>query len=55
MFEKITRLADLPARAAMAAIFILSGLGKLSAFDQTQGYMAAYGVPAALLVPTIAF
>ncbi|MCB1613725.1 MAG: DoxX family protein [Lysobacterales bacterium] len=55
MFEKIIQWADLPARVAMSAIFILSGLGKLSAFDLTRGYMEAYGVPAALLVPTIAF
>jgi putative oxidoreductase len=55
MLDKITRLADLPARAAMSAIFILSALGKVSAFDMTQGYMEAFGVPGALLVPTIAF
>jgi putative oxidoreductase len=55
MFDKITRLADLPARAAMSSIFIVSALGKASAFGMTQGYMEVYGVPGALLAPTIAF
>lgn len=55
MFDRITRMADLPARAAMSAIFILSGIGKISALAATQGYMEAYGVPGLLLVPTIAF
>ena len=55
MFDKITRLADLPARAALSAIFILSGLSKVGTFDITQGYMEAFGIPGALLVPTIAF
>ena len=39
----------------MAAIFILSGRGKLGAPEATQDYMAAMGVPGALLWPTIAF
>jgi putative oxidoreductase len=48
-------LALLAGRVLMAAIFILSGLGKLSAQEPTQGYMQAMGVPGALLWPTIAF
>lgn len=47
--------ADLPARVLMSAIFILSGLGKLSAFEATQGYMEAFGVPGILLIPTVLF
>lgn len=55
MFDRILTYADLPARAAMSAIFILSGVSKLSAFAATQGYMEAFGLPGALLAPTIAF
>ncbi len=55
MFENLTKYIDASARALMALIFILSGIGKISAFVATQGYMEAYGVPGALLAPTIAF
>lgn len=55
MFRKLSAYADAPARALMAAIFILSGVGKLGAVTATQGYMTAYGIPSELLVPTIAF
>jgi putative oxidoreductase len=50
-----TKFIDPVARALMAAIFILSALGKLGAPAATQGYMAANGLPGALLWPTIAF
>ena len=36
-------------RILVAAIFILSGLGKLAAPAATQGYIAAMGLPAPLL------
>ncbi len=49
-----TKMTDLTARTLMAAIFILSALGKLGAPGATQGYMAAFGVPGALLWPTVA-
>ena len=39
----------------MAAIFVLSGVSKIGVFEATQGYMAAFGLPGALLGPTIAF
>ncbi len=39
----------------MAAIFVLSGISKVGAFEATQGYMEAFGLPGALLGPTIAF
>lgn len=55
MLNRITQYADFPVRAAMSAIFILSGLGKVSAFGATQGYMEAFGAPGVLLAPTIAF
>lgn len=55
MFNKLTNYFDLPARAALSAIFILSGLSKVSAFAQTQGYMEAFGIPGILLGPTILF
>jgi putative oxidoreductase len=55
MLNQITKYADAPARAGLSAIFILSGIGKLSALEATQGYMDAYGLPGFLLAPTIAF
>jgi len=55
MLDRITGFADAPARALMAAIFILSGLGKARAFAATQSYMETFGLPGALLAPTIAF
>ena len=36
-------------RILVAAIFILSGLGKIGAPAATQGYIAAMGLPAPLL------
>ena len=39
----------------MALIFILSGFGKIGAYEATQGYMEAFGVPGILLMPTIFF
>ena len=43
------------ARLLMALIFLLSGIGKISAYAGTQGYMAAMGVPGMLLTPAIIF
>lgn len=54
MFNILTKYADLPARAALSAIFIISGIGKISAFAGTQAYMESSGVPGILLAPTIA-
>lgn len=51
LFDQI----DLPARILLSAIFVLSGLGKLSAMEATQGYMEAFGLPGFLLIPTILF
>lgn len=55
MINSLTKYADLPARAALSAVFILSGMSKISAFEGTQGYMEAFGLPGFLLAPTIAF
>lgn len=55
MINTLTKYADLPARAALSAVFIISGIGKISAFEGTQDYMQAFGLPGSLLAPTIAF
>lgn len=46
---------NLAGRVFIAAIFLLSGINKISAFEGTQGYMEAFGVPGALLPLVIAF
>ncbi len=55
MFDQLTKFADAPARAFMAIIFILAGVGKIGAFEATQGYLEAFGLPGILLAPTILF
>lgn len=55
MLDQISRFVDAPARFLMAPIFIIPGLSKIGAFEATQGYMEAFGVPGMLLAPTIAF
>lgn len=55
MLDRLLNWADAPARAAMSAIFIISGASKIGAFADMQGYMEAFGLPGALLVPTIVF
>lgn len=55
MTIRVLNYADVPARALMAAIFVVSGISKIGAFEATQGYMETFGLPGALLVPTIAF
>lgn len=55
MFDRMTKHVDAPARALMAAIFIVAGAGKLSSIEATQRYMEAFDVPSALLLPTIVF
>lgn len=51
----LPRGGDAPARVLMSALFLLSGIGKLTAVSATQGYMAAHGVPTVLLWPAAAF
>ncbi|WP_421788405.1 DoxX family protein [Hyphobacterium sp.] len=55
MLNPRLRHIDLPARAFLAALFILSGTAKIGATEATAGYMEAFGVPAFLLWPTIIF
>jgi len=47
-------LAELGGRVFLAAIFLLSGLGKIGAYAGTAAYMASMGVPGALLPLVIA-
>jgi len=47
-------LADLAGRILISAIFLVSGLGKITGYAGTLGYMAAMGVPGALLPLVIA-
>jgi len=50
-FYKGTELAG---RTLLAALFLLSGLGKIGSYSATAAYMASVGVPAALLPLVIA-
>jgi putative oxidoreductase len=52
--NKLQNSTELGGRILMAAIFILAGLGKITQYAGTQQYMAAMGVPAALLPFVIA-
>jgi putative oxidoreductase len=47
-------VTDLSGRVLIAALFLISGAGKLAAYAGTQSYMAAHGVPGALLPLVIA-
>ena len=42
-------VAELAGRILLSTLFVLSGFGKLGAYAATAGYMAAVGVPGALL------
>ena len=42
-------VAELAGRVLLSALFVLSGFGKIGAYAATAGYMAAVGVPGALL------
>ena len=42
-------------RILISAIFLLSGISKASAFEATQGYMTAMGVPTEILPVVIVF
>jgi len=54
MNTQITKLAELAGRVLLASLFLISGLGKIGAYEGTAGYMAAMGVPGALLPLVIA-
>lgn len=48
-----TQLSELAGRILLAAIFLISGIGKIGAYAATAGYMTAVGVPAQLLPAVI--
>jgi len=48
------KVAELAGRVLLSSLFLVSGLGKLSAYTATAGYMASLGVPGALLPVVIA-
>lgn len=49
MNPSLNAATTLLARALLALIFVLAGFGKIGAYEGTQQYMAAMGVPGALL------
>ncbi len=49
MVNTLRAPALLAARVLLAYIFIIAGWGKIGGYEQTAGYMAAMGVPGALL------
>ena len=49
LIEKLGPWIELAGRILMALIFITAGYGKIGGYEATQGYMAAMGVPGALL------
>jgi len=49
------KVSQLVARVFLGHIFILAGLSKVGAYEGTQGYMDAMGVPGALLPLVILF
>lgn len=50
----LQRSTELAGRVLLAAIFLISGLGKIATYSATAGYMASVGVPGALLPAVIA-
>jgi putative oxidoreductase len=50
----LDKVAELAGRSFMAAIFLISGLGKLGQYAGTESYMASAGVPGSLLPFVIA-
>jgi putative oxidoreductase len=47
--KNLASFTDLSGRILLAAIFLVSGLGKIAGYAATQQYMASQGVPGALL------
>ena len=47
-------VAEIGGRVLLAALFLISGLGKIGAYTATAGYLAAAGLPTALLPVVIA-
>jgi len=53
--KTIEPIMDPAGRLLLAAIFLMSGVGKTGAIEGTQQYMQAFGLPGVLIYPTIAF
>lgn len=53
-YPSLAKAAELAGRVLLSALFLLSGIGKLSAYSGTAAYMASVGVPGALLPIVIA-
>jgi putative oxidoreductase len=52
--NKLQPWADLAARVALAALFIIAGFAKIGGYEGTAGYMQSMGVPGFLLPLVIA-
>ena len=52
--SNINRYADLLGRILISLMFLASGIGKISGYAATQGYMESVGVPGLLLPVVIA-
>lgn len=50
----VQKVSELSGRVLLAAIFLISGLGKITGYAGTAAYMASLGVPSALLPVVIA-
>ncbi len=55
MLHKFTRYTVLIARICIDPLFILAGIGKIIAFEETQAYIEVFNLPSLLLMPTIIF
>ncbi|MGQ0429045.1 MAG: DoxX family protein [Gammaproteobacteria bacterium] len=49
----LNNATNLTGRTLLAAIFLISGIGKIAGYSGTFAYMESVGVPGALLLPTI--
>jgi len=54
MNDGLYKFAELGGRAMLAVLFLLAGIGKITGYEATAGYMASQGVPGALLPLVIA-
>jgi len=51
--SSLNHASNLTGRTLIAAIFLISGVGKIAGYSGTAAYMESVGVPGALLLPTI--
>jgi len=50
----VKKVSDLAGRSLLSVLFLLSGVGKISAYAATAAYMSSVGVPGVLLPVVIA-